>query len=1388
MDPISNRFANLSPLKQALLALEDLQARLAKSEGARTEPIAIIGMGCRFPGASDPKQFWRLLQSGEDAVREVPCSRWNIEDYYDPDPDAPGKMSTRWGGFLEQVDQFDPEFFGISPREAVAMDPQHRLLLEVAWEALENAGQGPRELAACQTGVFIGITGDEYAQLFHRQHDLSVFNAYFASGIARSVASGRISYMLGVQGPNLAIDTACSSSLVAVHTACLNLRMGECRMALAGGSNVILSPEIGVTFSKAHMMAADGRCKTFDSRADGFVRGEGCGVVVLKRLSDAQADGDRILALIRGSSVNQDGRSSGLTVPNRRAQEAVIRQALANGHVQPLDIGYVEAHGTGTALGDPIEAHALAAALGTGRTPENPLVVGSVKTNLGHLESTAGIAGLIKVVLALEHQEIPRHLHFQSLNPHIDWRGVPMEIPLQPRSWPRGGKKRLAGVSAFGFSGTNAHVIVDEAPVQPDRERKYERPLRILALSARSQSALEKINEQYVERLRGDSEGLGDICFTANAGRALFEYRLAVSAGTPEELHRKLSKAPPGERIRDRDGVRAVFLFSGQGSQYAGMGKQLYETQPVFRRALDECAALLKDELEQPLTEVLWGGAPRMLDQTAYTQPALFAVEYALAELWKSWGIEPSIVLGHSVGEYAAACVAGVYSLADGIGLIAARGRLMQGVSGQGAMSAVLAGENRVREALEGLDARVSLAAMNAPESVVISGYEAELSIAEDRLRGSGVRVQRLAVSHAFHSPQMREIEAAFEAVAGRLRYAAPRVGLISSATGRALSRDEMSEPGYWRRQITQPVRFREAMQTLRTQGCTVFLEVGPGTTLAGLGRQCIGGEESLWATSLKQGRDEWEQIMEGLGRLYVRGAEVNWAAFDHPYGRRRVTLPTYPFERQRYWIEGDQPRRAEPPALGGGVVKGNSAAHPLLGRRTELAGDPKTLMWENQISTRDFPYLADHRAFGNVIFPLTAYLEWMTAAAADSQSGEARLEDIVVGEPLVLTDRESKTVQLILRDGRFEIHSREGERWKRHITARVAQPRPVPERESREKLEERMPRQSDVDAFYEAVSSRGMGFGPAFRSIRSLCSGIAESLAFVASADTSGDSYGIHPALLDGCFQALGAVLPDKDGLYPPIGLEYFALWRSAGPQAWSHVRLRDGMASEAVVVDVTVFDDKGIVADARGLSLRRATRTALQRHLSRPCENALFELHWHTASRAAALSEISGDWLIVADHTGVAGSLAERLEARGAHCTIPDRALLVKTEITEREWQGVVHLAALDARTDDAPAADALNVATLEESLRSVCESALTLVQGLASAEGKPPRLWIVTCGAQAVRLSLKGMALAQATLWGMAQAIMEEHPEWSCTCIDLDPGVAKAISVSSLFGRVL
>ncbi len=1226
------------------------------------------------------------------------------------------------------------------------MDPQQRLLLEVVWETLENAGQGPRELVNCRTGVFVGITGDEYAQEFHRADDLSAFNAYFASGIARSVAAGRISYTLGIQGPNLSIDTACSSSLVAVHTACLYLRMGECRLALAGGANVILAPEIFIAHSKSHMMAADGRCKAFDSRADGFVRAEGCGVVALKRLSDAIEDRDQILAIIRGSAINQDGRSSGLTVPSLGAQQAELRQALANGGIKPEEIGYVEAHGTGTALGDPIEARALASVLGVGRNKDNPLVVGSVKANVGHLESASGIAGLIKSVLALENEEIPPQLHFREINPHVDWGGMPVDIPVKARPWPRGARRRLAGVSAFGFSGTNAHVILEEAPLPEPTVREIERPLHILALSARSETALKVLAEGYAAQLQQPGTDLGDVCFTANAGRAHFEQRLRVVAASPGDMKTSLLQTLSGEHVRDRDGIRPAFLFPGQGAQYPGMAKQLYDTHPEFRRMLEQCAELLKGELEQPLVDVLWGPRTDLLDETLYTQPALFAVEYALAQLWISWGIQPAAVLGHSVGEYVAACVAGVYSLADGLKLIARRARLMQNVSGQGIMAAVMAGEQKVREVMAGLEERVSVAAVNGPESVVVSGYEREVREVEERLSARGLRVKRLRVSHGFHSPQMAEMEAAFQRVAAEIAYAPPTLELISSMTGQPLKAEDL-RPTYWRQQVRQPVRFAEAMHKLRSH--TVFIEAGPGTTLTAMGRECLKEDDRLWVTSVQEARGEWDCMLSTLGQLYVRGAEVNWQGYDAPYARRKVALPTYPFERQRYWIDKKSAHAKS------GVITNRPS---LLGRRCELA-DSGTIVWETQIGSAEFPYLGDHRAFGAAVVPLTAYLE-MFAATLGGHT--ARLEDVTVSEPLILPPEGHLTVQVIRRGDVFRVYSHDGSVWKQHAEATTTPPQSAPAFEPLLELQERNRTSLRCEEFYSSLKDRGMDFGPAFRGIHDLWTGADEALALIVPElpEIAHEHDRIHPALLDACFQALGAALPaGSEDLYLPFGIERFELYRAAGPELWAHVTRKNTATadSEILYFDIRVFDTKGPIADVSGMRLRRAA--------ARPGK-PLFAVRWDEKDRTGRVERLCGEWLILADRGGVGAALAELMSRSGARCTVlSDGPCTAPSGV---DWEGVIYLQALDAAATESLSADSLmNVHRL------VCGGALELVQSLIGHG--TPRLWLVTRGAQAVSVGPESIAVAQTSLWGMAQAITDEHPEFGCRLIDIDPAGA-------------
>ncbi|BAY95609.1 MULTISPECIES: type I polyketide synthase [unclassified Tolypothrix] len=900
--------------QQVLQTIKEMRTRLEAVNKEKTEPIAIIGLGCRFPGnANDPDSFWNLLHKGIDAVTEVPPGRWDVDAYYDPNPDAPGKTYTKQGGFIQQVDQFDPLFFGISPREAVSLDPQQRLLLEVTWEALENAGQPPTKLRNSQTGVYVGICTDDYAQRNMSLENRFLMDAHFGTGNARSMAVGRISHFLGLQGPNIQLDTACSSSLLAVHLACQSLRSKESNLALAGGVNLILWPLSTISRCKLKALAPDGRCKTFDVAADGYGQGEGCGMVVLKRLSDAMADGDNVLAVIRGSAVNHDGPSSGLTVPNQMAQKEVIQQALQNARVEPHQVSYVEAHGTGTSLGDPIELESLAAVYGKNRPINQPLVVGSVKTNFGHLEAAAGVCGLMKVVLSLQNQEIPPHLHLNKPNPHIPWHQLPLVVPTKAIPWNVGNQSRIAGISAFGISGTNVHIILEEAPQQIQPEKSLERKLQILSLSAKTPKALAELVSSYAHHLENNPElELEDICHTANTGRVHFNHRLAVITSDKAELATKLSNITVGKEVTEifsgqisnsTSSPKVAFLFTGQGSQYVNMGWQLYQTQPTFRKTLEECDQILRPYLEQPLLSVLYPQSTvlaensSLLNQTAYTQPALFAIEYALAQLWQSWGIKPDVVMGHSVGEYVAATVSGVFSLEEGLKLMATRGRLMQQLPSGGEMVSVLASESQVKDVIASYADKVAIAAINGADSIVISGVGEAIQAICRNFAQMGITTKPLQVSHAFHSPLMEPMLADFEAVAQEVTYSQPRIRLISNIT-RQEATENIATPEYWVNHVRQPVHFAQSMQTLHRQGYKLFLEIGPKPILLGMGRQCLPENVGLWLPSLRPPQEDWQQMLSSLGQLYTQGVAVDWSGFDRDYSRRKVLLG----ERKKVW------------------------------------------------------------------------------------------------------------------------------------------------------------------------------------------------------------------------------------------------------------------------------------------------------------------------------------------------------------------------------------------------------------------------------------------------------------------------------------------------------
>ncbi|MBH8561399.1 type I polyketide synthase [Nostoc sp. CENA67] len=900
-------------MKNALLGLEKLQSKLNAIEQAKTEPIAVIGMSCRFPGgANTPEQFWQLLSNGVDAIAEVPSDRWDADAYFDPDLSSPDKMNTRWGGFLNDIDMFDSFFFGISSQEAAAIDPQQRLLLEVAWEALEDAGLSIPKLAGSQTGVFVGISSMDYFQIIPGSQPRA------GTGVAHTIAANRLSHFFNFQGPSIAIDTACSSSLVAVHQACTSLRSGESNLALAGGVNITLVPETTITVAQAGMMASDGRCKTFDAAADGYVRAEGCGLVLLKRLSDAQKDGDRILALLRGSAVNHNGRSSVLTAPNGTAQQALIRQALTNSGVAPTEISYIEAHGTGTPLGDPIEIQSLKEVLLPERSPEQLCWISSVKTNIGHVEAGAGIAGLMKVILSLQHQQIPPHLHLQQLNPQIDLANTPLKIPTRLEPWltTQVNQKRLAGVSSFGYGGTNAHVIVEEYPQTnqiTQQKDQVDRPLHVLVLSAKNEQALRELASDYEQHPSlQPAELLPHVCFSGNTGRSHFDHRLAIVAESSDFLRQQLAdfangKETPGTlwgKMPSKNPPKPVFLFTGQGSQFIGMARQLYDTQPSFRTTLDSCAEILRPYLDKPLLEVIYpnSGEYSLLEETAYAQPALFALEYSLAQLWRTWGIKPDAVMGHSVGEYVAACIAGVFSLEDGLRLIAERGRLMGSLPPGGKMAAVFAEEDLVREAIAPYHNSVSIAAINGSQQTVISGSEQALQEVLDNLEADFITSRPLTVSHAFHSHFMEPILDEFEQTASQIQFHAPRLPLVSNLTGKIFTSQETPKADYWCRHIRQPVCFYQGMQTLAGAGYELFLEIGPTDTLINMGRRCLPKGVGTWLASLKKDEDDWRSLLSCLQTLYVSRQDVDWSGFDQDYPRRKVPLPTYRFQKKRCW------------------------------------------------------------------------------------------------------------------------------------------------------------------------------------------------------------------------------------------------------------------------------------------------------------------------------------------------------------------------------------------------------------------------------------------------------------------------------------------------------
>jgi acyl transferase domain-containing protein/acyl carrier protein len=1285
------------------------------------DAVAIIGMDCRFPGGADgPDAFWRLLLSGFDAVGEFPADRWEKNA-------ATERMTTRWGAFLDHVDQFDAAFFHIAPREAASMDPQQRLWLETAWRALEAAGQPPDRLAGSPTGVFVGLCNYDYSQISASGGRI---DAWSGTGGAPSIVAGRLAYLLGLEGPALVVDTACSSSLVAVHLACRGLIDGDCRLAVAGGVNLILAPSSTIALSELQMMAPDGRCKAFDAAADGFVRGEGCGVVVLKRLSDARADGDPVLAVIRGSFINQDGRSSSLTAPSGRAQEAALRGALARARMTPERIGYIETHGTGTALGDPIEIHALKAVFGPGRDAAQPLAVGAVKTNLGHLEAAAGVAGLIKAVLALRHGVIPPNNHLKNLNPHIELGSFPALLPVEPTPWPAIAGPRAAGVSAFGFSGTNVHLTLEQAPEGAPVAVEEPRALHLIVASGATPTAARRRAVDFADLLTTEGgPSLGDLAHTSLAGRAHLDFRVAAVAVSGQEAARALRNAQPPEAGLQRP--RVGWVFTGQGAQRAGMGRELYRTEPVFRATIDRMAVAMAGSLDRPLTDILWGEASARIQRTGYAQPALFAVGFALAELYRHWGLKPTAVLGHSVGEYIAAAVAEAADADDIARLIAKRGALMQALPPGGAMAAVLASADVVRTAIGDDEALVSVAALNGPANTVISGDGAALDRALSRLDAAGVVARRLTVSHAFHSPLLEPMLDGLERAADAVAWRAPRFPLFGNLTGGAVDR---FDGAYWRRHARAPVLFADGVRGMADLGCDVFLELGPQPILCGMGRRAMAN--ARWLSSLDGSDMESAAVLGSLSALFVAGADIDGKAVSGGRGQRIVSTPTYPYERRRYWVDAAPMVASAPVGIGGS---------DLLG--PPLRGPGRVRRFQTMLSTTAQPWLADHRVRGQATVPAAAMALTLAAAAEGKPLVDLRFHALLAVDAAKLAQTERDGDGLTLHAA-----SVESDDWRLIAEACVGDASSVGAQDLGA-LRARCPQGADIGAFYASFPPQGIDYGPAFRPIVELHIGSGEALArLVAPAGLTGDA--LRVALLDGAFQSLGAAADgleaDDDG-YLPVGLAGFRPFPAEiGAELWVWSRLaraEDGTLSG----DVTVLNGVGVpLAEAVGLILR-------------PNPKSLMRVGAATEARVKA-GVFGFSW---------SPAVEDRVLPTTVHVAGADAALAAAL---------AGRLAVVGGALVDADAAELVLFFPPDDDTLTACAALHRLAVHLIGRD-KPPRLIVVTQGAAVLPDDVHAPPIAAAALWGVVATLRIEHPELDAGVFDMPPELTKVEAAGPL-----
>ncbi|MEF3366289.1 type I polyketide synthase [Methylocystis sp. 9N] len=1346
-------------------------------DGGEMEPIAIIGIGCRFPGgANSPDAYWNLLVSGQPAIREVPNDRWSLDRFYNENPEKPNKIYTRKGGFLDEaVHRFDAAFFNISPREAVHVDPQQRLLMEVAWESMEDAGVVPETLAGSETGVYIG--GFTLDSMLDQLSPLNRENISMHSGTGAlmTLLSNRLSYFFDFRGPSLSVDTACSSSLVAVHLACQDIWRGHASMALAGGVNVMLRPEYPMIMGKGHFLAPDGYCKSFDERANGYSRGEGAGVVLLKPYAAAVRDGDHIYATIRGTGVNQDGRTDGITMPSAVAQEALIRRVYAQSGVPFSNVRYVEAHGTGTPVGDPIEAGVLGRTIGAGRDADEACLIGSAKSTIGHLEAAAGVAGLIKAALCLDRGAVPPQANLQNPNPKIPFQelGIRLATSLEPLS--EEDQEVYCGVNSFGFGGTNAHVVLQRIEKPPLEEKKDgSAGEQILLLSGRDPKVLTALARSYAQVLsRGKRAAFEDICHAARIRRSAHECRLSVVAASAAEMATELEQfaahgysdhVVQGKSAR-RAESRPVFVFTGMGPQWWGMGRQLLESEPVFRKAAEEIDELFRKLAGFSILDEMREDKSRSrVKETRIAQPANFVVQVALAELLRSWGVYPAAVVGHSVGEVSAAYISGALSLEDAVAVSYHRSRLQQLAAGKGRMLATALNREQAERLIEPYPDTVSIAAINSVSTVTLAGDGEALASIAERLAKDEIFNKFLEVEVAYHSPQMEELKPELRKSLEGIRPQTPHTPLYSTVTGQLVQGPDWGAE-YWCSNMREPVLFADAMVAMVNDGLSGFLEVGPHPVLSTSIKEVLRASEAggVSIATLRREHPERATVLAGLGALYVNGYDVNWRALS-PAGARFVKLPLYPWQRELYWNETNA----------AAIDRLGHTEHPLLG--SKVSSPMPT--WEHDLGRPSISYLADHVIEGAIVFPGAGYIEQGLAIAALLDEGQASytLEGLSFLRPLVFPTLKDPIVRATfdrnLRE--FHIYSQtddESVSWTLNAMGRVlALPPPRSGTESLAEVKERIGESVDVAELYDRLAAHGLAYGPHFRTIRNLTRNGDEILAeleIIQGPSDELDAYRLHPALLDGAIQTLVGAIGQgelEESTYLPVGVGRVVFHSGAGAPLWAHGRVID-QSSEGFEGDLVLYRaDGGVAAEILGIRCKALHTTKLTP--KQRLESRSYGLAWEVKPLSEA-DQQAGDCLLIAANPGSCKDLATALEELGAKVQTIDAQSLTDVAAARKlidenaNPRAIVFLGRSDTNADDA-------VTDLSDAKRLV---RVAQALELQDADDASPRLFVVTLLAQPLP-GAQTVNIAHAPLIGLARTIAGEYPHLRCTAVDVDP----------------